>query len=86
MILFSNDVACGNSADKTDGRGASVVRLGQGPESSPRTFWFPTVAPDWCERPPRPHAADWAQSAVLGVPIGWTSILTGQCLSGLDSC
>ena len=38
MILFSKDVACGNSADKTDERGVSVGAL---PLSILVALWWP---------------------------------------------
>lgn len=93
MILFSNGVTCGNSADKTDQRGANVVRLGCGPEPYPRAFLYPTVALTsanalWG------FAADWALLGYSGcsdwsdlcsdwlvsIPTHWTSAEIGQWL------
>lgn len=54
MILFSKDVACGNSADKTDERGVSVVRLGRSPTLEHSCGAL--VAPELGKLPPGPQA------------------------------
>lgn len=68
-----------------------MVRLGQGPESSSRAFWFLTAAPD--SRPPGPHAADWARSGCSGCSdwldfrSDWSvSIRIGQLLKLVGGC